>query len=92
MAYPFSKVPLYGEVKARLEKEFACKYVKVDGKLVGPDGKAHDVYYFERAVKGKILRVNAPDLSDKEYILWSVLRSLCTRLDVDLKAFGLDIG
>lgn len=92
MAYPFSKVPLYGEVRQRLEKEFGCKYTKAEGRLVGPEGKEHEVYYFERILKDKTLRAHAPDLTDKDYVLWSVLRSLCSRLEVDAKAFGLDIG
>jgi hypothetical protein len=91
VAYPFSKVPLYGEVKQRLEKEFGCKYLRADGKLVGPDKREHAVYYFERVLKNKTLRASAPDLGDKDHILWSVLRSLCARLEVDLAAFGLDL-
>jgi hypothetical protein len=92
VAYPFAKVPLYGVVKQRFEKEFGCKYLKAPGTLVGPDGKEHAVYYFERTLKDKTLRASAPDLSDKEYVLWSVLRSLCARLDIDPAAFGLDLG
>ncbi len=92
MAYPFAKVPLFGEVKQRFEKEFGCKYCKADGTLKGPDGKEHEVYYFERAIKGQVLRANAPDLNDKDYVLWSVLRSLCSRLQIDPATFGLDLG
>ena len=92
MAYPFAKVPLYGEVKQRLEKEFGCTFKKADGKLIAPDGSEHDVYYFERTVKEKTLRAAAPDLTDKDFVLWSVLRSLCARLEIDPTAFGLNLG
>lgn len=92
MAYPFAKAPFYGEVKQRLEKEFDCKYRKAEGKLVAPDGTEHEVYYFERKLKDKTLRASAPELSDKDYVLWSVLRSLCARLEVNPAAFGLDLG
>jgi hypothetical protein len=92
VAYPFAKSPFFGEVKQRLEKEFSCKYLQVNGKIVDPEGKEHSVYYFERTVGGKTLRASAPDLTDKDYVLWSVLRSLCARLEVDAAAFGLDLG
>lgn len=92
MAYPFAKVPLYGEFKQRLEKEFGCKYLKAEGTLVGPDKREHAVYYFERILKDKTLRASAPDLNDKDYILWTVIRSLCARLEIDPAAFGLDLG
>jgi hypothetical protein len=35
------------------------------------------VYYFERKFKGKFYRAAAPDLPDDEFVLHSVIRSLC---------------
>ena len=92
MTYPFSKVPLFGEVRQTLENKFGCKYCKAEGTLKGPDGKEHEVYYFERVVKGQTLRANAPDLTDKDHVLWSVLRSICSRLQIDPAVFGLTLG
>jgi hypothetical protein len=92
MAYPLAKVPTYAEFRGRLEKELYCKHLKADGKLKDPQGNEHDICYFEREVSGKTLRVAAPDLKDDEHVLWSVVRSVCNRLQVDLAAFGLDIG
>jgi hypothetical protein len=92
MAYPFAKVPRYGELKRRFEKEFDCVHLKAEGTLKDSQGNEHVVYYFERVVGGKTLQANTPDLKDDERVLWSVVRSLCARLDIDPAAFGLDLG
>jgi hypothetical protein len=92
MAYPFAPTPTYREFKARLQSEFDCKFVKLEGELIDPQGRKRPVYYFERFVNGKPVRVAAPDLTDDTCILFSVMRSVCTRLDIPASAFGLNLG
>jgi hypothetical protein len=92
MAYPFAPTPTYGEFKARLQAEFDCKLLKLYGKLIDPGGQERSVYYFARTVNGQEIRVAAPDLTDDTTILFSVMRSICTRLNIPASAFGLDLG
>ena len=92
MAYPLAKAITYAELKDRLQKEFSCKFLKADGKLTDPEGREHEVRYFERVVEGKTLQVSAPDLADDDRVLYSVIRSLCSRLHIDPTVFGLTLG
>jgi len=84
-------LPSLGEFRAILEKEFDCKYKKLDGVLVDPDGKEHEVYYFERKIGKKTLFVPA-DVPDDNVLTPSVLRSLCSRLQISLDRFGFILG
>ncbi len=92
MAYPFAKALTFAEFKDRLAKEFGCTYIKLDVKLKDPEGKEREVYYFERTVEGQVLRVVAPDLVDGARVLYSVVRSICGKLQIDPAAFGLVLG
>lgn len=92
MAYPLAPALSYADFKVRLEKEFDCKLVKLDGKLIDPQGAGHTVHYFERKIGTKVLRSAAPDLSDDTILLFSVMRSVCAKLDIPAEAFGLDLG
>ena len=92
MAYPFAPCPSFAELKARLAKEFDCKYLQLEAQLVDPQGHQRHVFYFERTVDGETIRVVAPDLPDDEIVIYSVTRSICNRLKVDPAAFGLDLG
>ena len=91
-AYPFTPTCKYAALKERLEKEFGCKLLKVKGKIRDLQGVEHDVYYFERKHQGKTYREVAPDLPDEEFVLYSVIRSLCARLRIEPSKFGLDLG
>lgn len=91
-AYPFTPTFQYAVLKERLQKEFDCKLLKLDGQIIDLKSVAHDVYYFEREVDGKKYRAVAPDLPDDEWVLYSVTRSLCARLRIDPANFGLDLG
>lgn len=93
MAYPFAPAVSFAELKARLQREFACRYLRLDGRLIDPDGKERPVYYFERDLgDGNTARATAPDLADDDRVLFSVIRSLCARLKIDPDAFGLNLG
>ena len=91
-AYPFCPAPKYSALKERLQQEFNCKLLKVEGKIRDLAGIEHDVYYFEREHEGKTYRAVAPALSDDTYVLYSVTRSLCRRLRINPAAFGLVLG
>jgi hypothetical protein len=92
VAYPFTPTFTYSQLSDRLQKDFACKFLKAAGNLTHPQGYEHQIYYFERVVDDKTLRAVAPDLKDDEYVFYSVARSLCARLKIDPAAFGLDLG
>jgi len=91
-AYPFAKAPTYAEMKERLQNEFECKLLKVEGKIRDLQGVEHDVYFFERTLHNKTYRAVAPDLKDDDRVLYSVTRSLCNRLRIDPANFGLVLG
>lgn len=82
----------YAALKERLQKEFDCKLRKVEGKIRDLRGVEYDVCYFECKFKCKFYRAAAPDLPDGEFVLHSVIRSLCARLQIDPAKFGLDLG
>jgi hypothetical protein len=91
-AYPFTPAIKYAALKERLQAEFNCKLLKVEGKIKDLQGGEHDVYYFERSHEGKVYRAAAPDLADETPVLYSVIRSLCTRLHIEPAKFGLNLG
>lgn len=92
MAYPFTAAIHYGEFKDRIAREFDVTTVRLRGTLIDPQGAVHDVYYFERRVGDRVLRAPVPDLPDDTIVLFSVMRSVCARLEISARAFGLELG
>ena len=91
MAYPFAPAPRFSELKAKLAAE-GCEYKSralpvqaEDGVDLGP------INYFERDVNGEI-RTAVVDIAEDEFVAFSVVRSICAKLGVDPKIFGLDLG
>lgn len=90
MAYPFAPAPRFLELKQKLIEQ-GCEYktrsinVEDEGEQLGP------ISYFERTVGGET-RTAVVEISDDEFVVWSVVRSICARLDTDPKIFGLDLG
>ena len=56
-----------------------------DGVDVGP------IHYFQRNVNGEI-RTAVVDIGEEEFVVFSVVRSICAKLGVDPKLFGLELG
>lgn len=57
------------------------------------DHKGNDlaVFYFERKV-GEETRIAAAHYPDDEVLTFSVIRSVCARLGIDPREFGLELG
>lgn len=86
MPYPFLPAITFSEFRQRLIKEFGCKYETLE-----IPGVAQPIRYLERAVGDrKIQRVVT--LKENELLLYSVVRSICTHLDIDPALFGLHLG
>jgi hypothetical protein len=71
--------------------EFGCEYKKADAVYEDEQGNKHSVYYFERRV-GEHVRTAAAEYPDDEHLTFSVIRSICARLQIDPGAFGLELG
>ncbi len=85
MAYPFIEWPSFGDLRQRLLDEFGCTYDRV-GTINGAD-----TWCLARVVDGENRRYGVM-YQDHERLAPSVVRSICARLKVDPKAFGLTLG
>jgi hypothetical protein len=83
--------PLFTEFRDRLLNEFECKYIQLPGAITIDDGDPKPIFYFEREAGGEVRRY-AVAIPDDERLAPSVIRSICRRLAVDPKAFGLVLG
>ena len=86
-AYPFMQWPTFEELRQRLLDEYGCKYVPLDGTTLNEAA----VYCLERTVDGVVKRYGVMYESD-ERLAPTVVRSICHRLKVDPREFGLTIG
>ena len=85
MAYPFIDWPTFGAFRQRLVEEFGCEYHEVA--TINSDR----VNRLRRTVDGDV-RDYGVTYGDDERVTPTVLRSICRRLDVDVKEFGLNLG
>lgn len=93
MAYPFAPCPTFAQFKARLEAEFHCQYKTLERCLRDPHGNTHSVHYFEREaspedVRHAVVEINREDI----IVVYSVIRSICSKLGIDHSVFGLTLG
>lgn len=86
LAYPFTKLPTFFEFRERLEKDYKCKYKIDDDKTPFP------IQYFEKGSGKKKITCAVSFNNDAEILTPSVLRSICKRLKINPKHFGLLIG
>ena len=91
MAYPFVPMPSFAEFRGRLHSEFNAEYKQLDFQITDPEGVDHDVFYFERTVRG-VSYYAAIELPDETILTPSVLRSVCARLRIPLEKFGFTLG
>ena len=90
MAYPFTRLPTFYEFCQILEGKFGCRYQTLsDANLTDKQGNRHDIKYLERVINGETIECVVV-LSDKETLLPSMVRNICSRLKIDPK--DLDIG
>ena len=76
-----------------MEKEFGCEHKSLKDCLKDEAGSMHSIGYFERKLGANDVRTAVIEISeDTEMVLFSVIRSVCSRLGIDPKAFGLDLG
>ena len=88
MPYPFGFPSLAGFQRS-LKEKFQCEYKTLPSKLKDEEGNEHEITYFERNFEQQKLRCVVV-LAKTEYILPSVVRSICRRLKINPK--DLDIG
>lgn len=89
MAYPFMKMVQLGEFKEKAVSKFGCTIQTLPFGLVGFDGQTKfEVLTSKNGTHSAVLPSN---LNDDEAMTLSVLRSLCNRLDIDVKEFGLHL-
>ena len=86
MAYPFTPMPKFSEFKVRLEAEFGCLF------KTETNGTPLPIQYFEKSVNGRVVRCVIRIDNENDIMTPSVLRSICTRLKIDLGTFGLILG
>ena len=86
MAYPFIPLPKFIDFKKQLEKGFNCQF-RVDN-----DGTPFPIQFFERMVDGRKIKCAVNFENEQEVLRPSVLRSICARLKIDPKHFGLHLG
>lgn len=68
---------------------YDCKEAKVEGMLMGPDGK-NEILYLTREVEGETLHVIQPILEDDEALNPSMVRNMCNRLQIPTALFGFE--
>jgi hypothetical protein len=89
MAYPFTKLKTYAEVKNILSEQ-GVKVGIGEGQIESPDG-IHIVDVLTRSNNGKVLLV-AISYSNDDLISHHVVRSICARLEMNPDVFDLDLG
>lgn len=89
MAYPFTQIPTFLELKDRLVSEYDCAISELEEQVNGDD---HTIFYVERSINGTTKKCVIDKLDDSERITYSVIRTICTRLDIDPSDFGLPLG
>ena len=93
MAYPFVQLPTFDEFIGRLtSKEFGCTFETVEDPMMDGKGECHSIHFLQRFVGGEKLTyaIYIEDFGDR--LSFSLLRSICARLEIDAKAFGLELG
>lgn len=91
MPYPFGPSIRFDEFLRKAKESFGVTVELTDGELVGPRGGGR-VSHLRRTVGGQTFLAPMPDLEQDGFLLPTVLRSLCARLDLPLKEFGLHLG
>lgn len=86
MAYPFTPLPKFTDFKKQLKKDFDCQF-QIDN-----DGTPFPIQFFERIVDGKKIKCAVNFKNENGVLTPSVLRSICARLKIDSKHFGLHLG
>ena len=89
--YPFAPLPSFSEMKAKLEG-YGCVF-HCSGNVNSPEGDSYPLNYIERIVDEQSLTyVFVLDDEDEAKVTWYLIRSICARLKIDPKEFGLDLG
>jgi hypothetical protein len=89
-AFPMVQAPVFSEFKNRLKKEFDTDYKTQDGMHNGA-GEHIPIKYFERTFEGKTYSyvIDFPD--ENERIANWTIKSICKKLRIPLKPFGLEM-
>jgi len=89
LAYPFIPLPSFDEFILKLKKKYKCEYKTFSIKL---NGKTVKIEYFERSYYKKKIKCVVSIENKNDIIPPTLLRSICNRLKIDPKDFGLHLG
>lgn len=92
MAYPFVQLPTFEEFIGRLTSpEFKCTFETMPSPMETAE-ESISLHFLKRNADG-VDHTYAIYIADfGERVTFSVLRSVCARLEIDLTAFGLELG
>lgn len=92
VAYPFAKIPKFAELKDVLRNNHGCictgMQVEHLGQLVASST------YIQRKNSDGVPVSCVVNLTDEDSVGFDMIRSICARLEIDVKTigFGLDLG
>lgn len=88
MAYPFTPLPTADEFIKRLAEDFDCEYKSED---VLVNDRTFTIKYFERNSNGTKETCSIQLRDDTSPLPPSVVRSVCTKLNINPSSFGLHL-
>ena len=93
MAYPFVQLPTFEEFIARVtSKEFGCTFETVESPMIHDETDAISIHFLKRIVNGDARNYVIYHSDFQDRMTFSVLRSICERLEIPVSAFGLTLG
>lgn len=91
MPYPFARALTFSDFKELLIKDYGCQW-KTTEALNGETNEKIVVTYLELQINGQTLEYPISIENENEFLMWSVIRSICRRLQIDPSSFGLTLG
>ena len=92
MPYPFGLTITLEKFIARVTSEYNAELKNTDGILTGPHGQEKIQILIKKEKNGKKRIAVVPNLKVDEYLVTTVLRSLCQQLHIPPQDFGLYLG
>jgi hypothetical protein len=93
MAYPFVQLPTFGEFIGRLtSNEYKCSFETDTFPMTDGDGDTHSIHYLKREVDGETIKCVIEIEDFDQRLSFTLLRSVCARLKINVKDFGLTLG
>lgn len=89
LAYPFAPAPFFREFKERLMTEYRCVF---KNKGIIKNGEPYTIQYIERTNNNITLQCSIEHYEDDDMVILADVRSICRRLNIDPKEFGMSLG